>query len=185
MIGGGNTAMDAVRTARRLGARRAMLLYRRSIAEMPARAEEVRHARDEGVSIECLVTPVEFVGDEQGSLHAIRCARMQLGEPDASGRRSAQPIPGSEFDIPVDMAVIALGTGANPLVPATTPDLKTTSRGYIQADPESLATSKPGVFAAGDIVTGGATVILAMAAGRRAAKAIAEYLSHTSYSSHS
>ncbi|MFO0905237.1 MAG: NADPH-dependent glutamate synthase [Pirellulales bacterium] len=176
VIGGGNTAMDAVRTARRLGARTAQLLYRRSRAEMPARAEEVRHAQDEGVQIECLVTPVEFLGNERGDLRAVRCARMALGEPDASGRRSAHPIAGSEFDLPIEMAVIALGAGANPLVPATTPDLLTNSRGYLVADAESLATSKPGVFAAGDIVTGGATVILAMAAGRRAAKSIHGYV---------
>ncbi|MFO0907550.1 MAG: NADPH-dependent glutamate synthase [Isosphaeraceae bacterium] len=176
VIGGGNTAMDAVRTACRLGARHSYLVYRRSEAEMPARAEEVRHAKDEGIELLCLTNPVEFLGDDRGSLQAMRCIRMELGEPDASGRRSPVPVPGSEFDLPVRMAVVALGTGANPLVQSTTPDLQTTRRGYIAADPESLRTSKRGVFAAGDIVTGGATVILAMAAGRKAAKSIDDYL---------
>jgi glutamate synthase (NADPH/NADH) small chain len=176
VIGGGNTAMDAVRTACRLGARTSYLIYRRSEKEMPARAEEVKHAHEEGVEFRCLTNPVAFLGDEQGWLRAVRCIRMELGEPDASGRRSPIPIPGSEFELPIRMAVIALGTGANPLVQSTTPDLKTDRRGYIAADPETLATSKPGVFAAGDIVTGSATVILAMAAGRKAARAIEEHL---------
>jgi glutamate synthase (NADPH/NADH) small chain len=176
VVGGGNTAMDAVRTACRLGARTSYLIYRRSEAEMPARAEEVRHAQDEGIRFLCLTNPVEFLGDEQGWLRAVRCIRMELGEPDESGRRSPSPIPGSEFELPIRMAVIALGTGANPLVQSTTPDLQTNRKGYIAADPETLQTSKRGVFAAGDIVTGAATVILAMAAGRRAARSIDEYL---------
>jgi glutamate synthase (NADPH/NADH) small chain len=176
VIGGGNTAMDAVRTACRLGARTSYLIYRRSEAEMPARAEEVHHARDEGVEFRCLTNPVEFLGDEQGWLRAVRCVRMELGKPDASGRRSPVAVPGSEFEMPIQMAVIALGTTANPLVQSTTPDLQTDRKGYIAADPETLKTSKPGVFAAGDIVTGAATVILAMAAGRRAARAMDEYL---------
>ena len=142
---------------------------------MPARAEEVRHARDEGIQFRCLTNPVAFLGDDQGRLHAVRCVRMELGEPDESGRRSPLAVPGSEFELPVGMAVVALGTGANPLVQSTTPDLATNKRGYIAADPESLRTSKRGVFAAGDIVTGAATVILAMAAGRRAARSIADY----------
>jgi glutamate synthase (NADPH/NADH) small chain len=176
VVGGGNTAMDAVRSACRLGARTSYLIYRRSDKEMPARAEEARHARDEGIQFLCLTNPVAFVGDEKGWLKAARCVKMELGEPDASGRRSASPIPGSEFDLPVDMAVIALGTSANPLVQSTTPDLQTNRKGYIAADPETLRTSKKGVFAAGDIVTGAATVILAMAAGRKAARSIDEYL---------
>src|SRR5262245_16704928 len=176
VVGGGNTAMDAVRTACRLGARTSYLVYRRSEAEMPARAEEVRHARDEGIRFLCLTNPVAFLGDDRGWLHTARCLKMELGEPDASGRRSPVPVPGSEFDVPVAMAVVALGTGANPLVQSTTPDLQTNRRGYIAADPETLQTSKRGVFAAGDIVTGAATVILAMAAGRRAARSIDEYL---------
>jgi glutamate synthase (NADPH) small chain len=176
VVGGGNTAMDAVRTACRLGARTSYLIYRRSEAEMPARAEEARHARDEGIEFRCLTDPVAFLGDDQGWLRAVRCIRMELGAPDASGRRAPAPVAGSEFELPVRMAVIALGTGANPLVQATTPDLQTDRRGYIAADPETLRTSRPGVFAAGDIVTGSATVILAMAAGRKAARSIGAYL---------
>jgi glutamate synthase (NADPH/NADH) small chain len=176
VVGGGNTAMDAVRTACRLGARTSYLVYRRSKKEMPARAEEVRHAQDEGIVFLCLTNPVAFLGDDQGWLRQVRCQKMELGEPDASGRRAPVPVPGSEFDLPVEMAVIALGTGANPLVQSSTPDLATDRKGYIAADPETLRTSKPGVFAAGDIVTGAATVILAMAAGRRAARSIDEYL---------
>jgi glutamate synthase (NADPH/NADH) small chain len=175
VVGGGNTAMDAVRTACRLGARTSYLIYRRSENEMPARAEEVHHAKDEGIVFRCLTNPVEFLG-EKGWLRAVRCVRMELGEPDASGRRSPVAVPGSEFELPVEMAVVALGTGANPLVQASTPDLQTNRKGYIAADPETLATSKPGVFAAGDIVTGSATVILAMAAGRKAARSIQAYL---------
>ncbi len=176
VVGGGNTAMDAVRTACRLGARNSFLVYRRSENEMPARAEEVHHARDEGIQFLCLTNPVEFLGDERGWLRAARCVRMELGEPDESGRRSPVPVPGSEFELPIHVAVIALGTSANPLVQSTTPDLKTNRKGYIAADPETLRTSKKGVFAAGDIVTGAATVILAMAAGRKAARSIEEYL---------
>jgi glutamate synthase (NADPH/NADH) small chain len=176
VIGGGNTAMDAVRTACRLGARTSYLIYRRSEKEMPARAEEVHHARDEGIRFLCLTNPVAFLGDDRGRLHTVKCIRMELGEPDESGRRAPVPVAGSEFDLPIEMAVIALGTGANPLVQSSTPDLATNRKGYIAADPETLATSKPGVFAAGDIVTGSATVILAMAAGRRAARSIHAYL---------
>ncbi|MCA9065785.1 MAG: FAD-dependent oxidoreductase, partial [Planctomycetaceae bacterium] len=176
VVGGGNTAMDAVRTAVRLGARRALLLYRRDRKAMPARVEEIRHAEEEGVQFLTLVAPEEFVGDATGRLTGVRCVRMDLGEPDTSGRRSPQPINGSQFELSIDVAVIALGTGANPLVQATTPDLQTDRRGYIAADPETMATSRPGVFAGGDIVTGGATVILAMGAGRKAARAIHEYL---------
>jgi glutamate synthase (NADPH/NADH) small chain len=176
VVGGGNTAMDAVRTACRLGARTSSLVYRRSEKEMPARAEEVHHAKDEGIEFVCLTNPVAFLGDEKGWLRAVRCIRMELGEPDASGRRSPVEVPGSEFEVPVQMAVIALGTGANPLVQSTTPDLQTNRKGYIAADSSTLQTSKPGVFAAGDIVTGSATVILAMAAGRKAARAIGDYL---------
>jgi glutamate synthase (NADPH/NADH) small chain len=176
VVGGGNTAMDAVRTSCRLGARNSYLVYRRSEKEMPARAEEVRHARDEGIQFLCLTNPVALLGDDQGRLRAMCCLKMELGESDESGRRAPVPVPGSEFDLPVQMAVIALGTGANPLVQSTTPDLQTNRKGYIAADPQTLATSKRGVFAAGDIVTGSATVILAMAAGRKAARSIDEYL---------
>jgi len=176
VVGGGNTAMDAVRTARRLGAKTATLVYRRSEEEMPARIEEVKHAREEGVEFCMLTNPLEFVGTEKGWLTGARCVRMELGAPDASGRRSPVEIPGSEFVLPADLAIIGLGTTANPLIQSTTPDLKTNSRNYISADPETTRTSKRGVFAGGDIVTGGATVILAMGAGRKAAASIHEYL---------
>ncbi len=176
VVGGGNTAMDAVRTALRLGARRAMLLYRRTKAEMPAREEEIRHAEEEGIEFVTLATPIEFLGDDSGRLRAARCQKMQLGEPDESGRRSPVPVDGSKYVLPLDVVIIALGTGANPLVQSTTPDLETDSRGYIRADDCTLSTSKKGVFAGGDIVTGGATVILAMGAGRKAAAAIDDYL---------
>ncbi len=176
VVGGGNTAMDAVRTARRLGAKTATLVYRRSEAEMPARAEEVKHAREEGIEFRMLTNPVEFLGDEQGWLTSARCVRMELGEPDADGRCRPAAIAGSEFVLPAHVAIIGVGTTANPLVQSTTPDLATDKRNYIVADPETMRTSKRGVFAGGDIVTGGATVILAMGAGRKAAKAIDEYL---------
>jgi glutamate synthase (NADPH/NADH) small chain len=176
VVGGGNTAMDAVRSSLRLGAKTASIYYRRTEAEMPARVEEVHHAKDEGVHFEMLVNPVEFVGDEKGNLTAVKCIRQQLGEPDDSGRRSPVAIPGSEFVVPCEVAIIAAGTTANPLIQSTTPGLATTKRGYISANDDTLATSKPGVFAGGDIVTGGATVILAMGAGRKAASSIDVYL---------
>jgi glutamate synthase (NADPH/NADH) small chain len=175
-IGGGNTALDAIRSALRLGARKAYVIYRRSEAEMPARAEEVRHARHEGIEFRMLTSPIEFLSDGQGWLGGLRCMSMQLGEPDASGRRRPIPIPGSEFELPLSVAVIAIGTSANPVIQSTTTCLATDSRGYIQADTHSQRTSRKGVFAGGDIVTGTATVILAMAAGRRSAKSIHEYL---------
>ena len=176
VVGGGNTAMDAVRTARRLGSRTATLVYRRSAAEMPARAEEVKHAREEGVAFQMLTNPVEFLGDEKGWLTGARCVRMELSEPDESGRRRPVEIKGSEFVLPAHVVIIGVGTTANPLIQSTTPDLATNKRNYIVADPESMRTSKTGVFAGGDIVTGGATVILAMGAGRKAAASIHEYL---------
>jgi len=176
VVGGGNTAMDAVRTARRLGARTATLVYRRSEAEMPARAEEVKHAREEGIEFRMLTNPVEFVGDEKGWLTGARCIKMELSEPDESGRRRPVEIKGSEFVLPASVVIIGVGTTANPLIQSTTPDLATNKRNYIVADPESMRTSKPGVFAGGDIVTGGATVILAMGAGRKAAASIHDYL---------
>jgi glutamate synthase (NADPH/NADH) small chain len=177
VIGGGNTALDAIRTALRLGAARAMMLYRRTEAEMPGRAEEIHHAKDEGVEIHTLTYPVAFLGDERGWLKAARCIRMELGEPDESGRRRPVPVEGSEFEVPLDVAIVAVGTGPNPLVQSTTPDLATNRKGYIAvADQETLRTSKKGVFAGGDIVTGAATVILAMGAGRNAARSIHEYL---------
>ncbi len=176
VIGGGNTALDGIRTALRLGAGKAYLIYRRSDAEMPARAEEVKHAKEEGIEFMTLASPVEFLGDEKGWLKGARCIRMTLGEPDDSGRRRPVPQPGSEFELPLDVAIMAIGTSANPLVQSTTPDLATNRWGYIEADPGTLRTSKEGVFAGGDIVTGAATVILAMGAGRKAAGSIHEYL---------
>ena len=178
VVGGGNTAMDAVRTALRLGARTATLVYRRSEAEMPARKEEVKHAKEEGVLFETLNNPVELVGDERGWLTGVKVTRMELGEPDESGRRRPIAVEGSERIIPASMAVIAVGTSANPLVQSTTPDIRTNRKNYIEADPETLRTSKRGVFAGGDIVTGGATVILAMGAGRKAAKGIDQFLAN-------
>jgi len=176
VVGGGNTAMDAVRTARRLGARTATLVYRRSEAEMPARAEEVKHAREEGIEFRMLTDPVAFLGDENGWLTGVRCMKMQLGVPDVSGRRSPVRMSGSEFMLPANVVIIGVWTTANPLIQSTTPDLATTPRNYIVADPETMRTSKAGVFAGGDIVTGGATVILAMGAGRKAARSINNYL---------
>ncbi len=176
VIGGGNTAMDAVRSALRLGAKNAYIIYRRGEEEMPARREEAHHAKDEGVQFMNLHNPVEFLGDDRGYLSGVRLEKMQLGEPDHSGRRSPVPIPGSEFEMPLDVAIIAVGTGANPLVQSTTPDMQTNKWGYILADEKTLKTSKRGVFAGGDIVSGAATVILAMGAGRAAARSIHEYL---------
>jgi len=176
VVGGGNTAMDAVRTARRLGAKTATLVYRRSEAEMPARAEEVGHAREEGIAFSMLTDPIELLGDKDGWLTGARCMKMELGEPDASGRRRPVAIRGSEFALPANVVIIGIGTHANPLIQSTTPDLATNARNYIVADPGTMRTSKRGVFAGGDIVTGGATVILAMGAGRKAAKGIDEYL---------
>src|ERR1700756_4474914 len=176
VIGGGNTALDAIRSALRLGARKAYVIYRRSDVEMPARAEEGKHRPQEGIDFQMLTAPVEFVSDGKGWLTAARCVRMELGEPDASGRRRPVPKEGSEFDLPLSVAVIAIGTSANPIVQSTTPGLATNKRGYIQASEETQRTTRKGVFAGGDIVTGSATVILAMGAGRRAATSIHEYL---------
>jgi glutamate synthase (NADPH) small chain len=176
VIGGGNTALDAIRSALRLGAGKAYVIYRRSEAEMPARSEEVKHAKHEGIEFHMLTAPVEFLSDEQGWLTAARCIKMELGEPDGTGRRRPVPIASSEFILPLSVAVMAIGTTANPLIQSTTQGLKTTKRNYIEADPMTQRTSRKGVFAGGDIVTGGATVILAMGAGRRAAKSIHEYL---------
>ncbi len=176
VIGGGNTALDAIRSALRLGAGHAYVIYRRSEAEMPARIEEVHHAQQEGIDFHMLTAPVEFLSDGKGWLTGARCVRMELGEPDSSGRRRPVPIQGSEFDVPLSVAIMAIGTTANPIVQTTTPGLGTNKRGYIQASEETQRTTRKGVFAGGDIVTGAATVILAMGAGRRAAKSINEYL---------
>ncbi|MDI9570878.1 MAG: NADPH-dependent glutamate synthase [Pseudomonadota bacterium] len=176
VIGGGNVAMDSVRTALRLGAENARIIYRRSEVEMPARKEEVHHAKEEGVQFHLLTNPVEYLG-EGGWVKGVKCLRMELGAPDASGRRSPVPVAGSEFVIEADTVVVAVGTMANPIVPATTPGLETNRRGYIITKGESGETSRPGVYAGGDIVTGSATVILAMGAGRKAAQAIHRRLS--------
>jgi len=175
IVGGGNTAMDAVRTAKRLGADEASIVYRRSEEEMPARNEEIHHAKEEGVKFMNLVNPIEFISDDQGSVVAAKCLRMELGEPDESGRRRPVPMEGSEFVMDVDMVVIAVGNGSNPLISQTTPEIETNKWGNIVAD-EDGRTSMDGVFAGGDIVSGGATVILAMGAGRKSAIAINEYL---------
>ncbi len=175
VIGGGNTAMDCVRTSRRMGCDNVTLLYRRTELEMPARREEAIHAKEEGVHFEFLAAPVALHGDEQGWVKELECIRMQLGEPDASGRRSPAEIPGSNFRIPAETVVSALGFGVNPLIASTTPDLKVNKWGVIEVD-EAKMTSIPGVFAGGDAITGGATVILAMGQGKRAAEALHEYL---------
>ncbi len=176
VFGGGNTAMDAVRTSLRLGARSARIIYRRSDAEMPARNEEIAHAREEGVEFVLLTNPLAFDGDEKGRVRSVTLQKMELGEPDESGRRRPVPIEGSEYTIPIDLAVVAIGNSPNPLIGRTTSDIAHTRWGTIVADESSGRTTRRGVFAGGDIVTGGATVILAMGAGRRAARAIHEYL---------
>jgi glutamate synthase (NADPH/NADH) small chain len=177
VFGGGNTAMDAVRTSKRLGAKNAYIVYRRSEVEMPARIEEVHHAKEEGIEFILLSNPVEFIGDKDGWLTAVKLQKMELGEPDTSGRRRPVPIAGSEYELPIDMAVIAIGNGSNPIIQKTTPDMSYNKWGNIVADENTMKTTKRGVFAGGDIVTGGATVILAMGAGRKAAGAINRYLS--------
>ncbi len=177
VVGGGNVAMDSVRTALRLGAERAMIIYRRTDVEMPARKEEVHHAQEEGVEFLMLTAPVEYIGNDAGWVTGMKCLKMELGEPDASGRRSPVPIKDSEYIIDVDTVVVAVGTMANPIIPATTPGLETNKKGYIVTKDESGLTSREGIYAGGDIVTGSATVILAMGAGRKAAQAIDEYLS--------
>ena len=176
IIGGGNVAMDSVRTAKRLGATRAMCIYRRSRQEMPAREEEVKHAEEEGIEFHFLTTPISYIGDEHGRLRTMECLRMELGEPDASGRRRPVPVKGSEFVTEVDLVVCAIGQSPNPLIPQTTPGLKMGKWGNIDVDWKTMATSLDGVFAGGDIVRGGATVILAMGDGRVAAAEMDKYL---------
>jgi glutamate synthase (NADPH/NADH) small chain len=171
VVGGGNVAMDAVRTAKRLGAKEATLVYRRSREEMPARVEEVHHAEEEGIVFQLLTNPIRYIGDEDGWVKGVECIRMELGEPDDSGRRRPVPIEGSEFVIPCNVAIPAIGTRANPLLTQTTPDLKLNKWGNIEAD-ENGKTSKEGVWAGGDIVRGAATVILAMGDGKKSARAI-------------
>lgn len=176
VVGAGNVAMDAARTALRLGAEESYIVYRRSRNEMPAREEEIEHAEEEGVKFELLVSPIKIIGNEEGAVSKLRCVRYELGEADESGRQRPIEIPGSEFEMDIDTVVMAIGQGPNPLVTATTPGLELNPRGTIKADEESGQTSLPGVFAGGDIVTGAATVILAMGAGKKAARAIDEYI---------
>jgi glutamate synthase (NADPH/NADH) small chain len=176
VLGGGNVAMDSARTAMRLGADEVTIVYRRSRKEMPARIEEVHHAEEEGIIMKLLTNPTEILGDEEGWVKGMRCIKMELGEPDASGRRRPVPIEDSEFEIEVDTVVVSIGNGANPLLPQTTPGLETNKWGNIIADERTCATSKPGVYAGGDIVIGAATVILAMGAGKIAAAAMHRYM---------
>jgi glutamate synthase (NADPH/NADH) small chain len=176
VVGGGNVAMDAARTALRLGAE-VNIVYRRTEKELPARVEEVHHAKEEGIEFYMLTNPVEVLADEKGWVRGLRCIRMELGEPDESGRRSPKPVSGSEFDIPADAVIMSLGTSPNPLIISTTQGLEANKRMGLVAD-EKGATTKRGVFAGGDAVTGAATVILAMGAGRKAAGAIDEYISN-------
>ncbi len=176
VFGAGNVAMDAARTALRLGADKVRIIYRRSREEMPARIEEIHHAEEEGIEFILLAAPLNFMGNKDGCLTGVRCQRMELGEPDESGRRRPVPIEGSEFETSCDTAVIAIGAGPNPLLTSVTPDVTLNKRGYIVVDPETGKTTKRGVWAGGDIVTGQATVILAMGAGRTVANSIHKYL---------
>ena len=176
VIGGGNVAMDAARNALRLGAKEVYLIYRRSRDEMPARLEEVHHAEEEGIIFKFLTNPTRYVGDAEGRVIGLECLDMQLGEPDASGRRRPMAVKGSEHVLTVDTVVMAIGNGPNPLIARSTPDIETRKSGNIVARDGTGRTNSKGVFAGGDIVTGAATVILAMGAGRAAAASIHEYL---------
>ena len=178
VVGGGNVAMDAARCAMRLGAEEVHIVYRRSLEEMPARREEIEHAMEEGVIFDMLTNPVEIIGDENKAVCGMRCVKMELGEPDASGRRSPVVIEGSDFVMDADCVIMAIGTSPNPLIRSTTKGLETNRRGCIVAEEETGLTSREGIYAGGDAVTGAATVILAMGAGKKAAKAIDEYLSN-------
>ncbi len=180
VIGGGNTALDSARIALRLGAKKSSIIYRRTSKEMPARLEEIEHAKEEEIDFQFLKAPVAFIGDEQGWLKGMCVIQMELGEPDQSGRRRPIPVAGSEYEVPIDLVIVAIGNGSNPIIQRTTEDLDFNRWGNIVVDEESMATTKPGVFAGGDIVTGGATVILAMGAGRKAARAINAYLRSSS-----
>jgi len=176
VVGGGNVAMDAARCAKRLGAEEVYIVYRRSMDELPARKEEVEHAEEEGIVFKTLVNPTEVLGDENGNVKGLRCIKMELGEPDESGRRRPVAVQGSEFDLEVDCMIMSIGTSPNPLIRSTTPGLETNKRGCIVTKDESGLTSRTAVYAGGDAVTGAATVILAMGAGKNAATAIDEYL---------
>lgn len=177
VIGGGNVAMDSVRTSKRLGAELSAIVYRRSRVEMPARVEEVKHGEEEGIEFHFLTTPIRYIRDEKGRVKAMECLRMKLGEPDSSGRRRPIPIEGSEFIMEVDMVVVAIGNSPNPLIPKTTPQLKVGKWGNVEVDWNTMATSIEGIYAGGDIIRGGATVILAMGDARIAAAEIDKYLS--------
>ena len=176
VVGAGNVAMDAARTAKRLGAEEVRIVYRRSRQEMPARLEEIENAEEEGILFSLLTNPVEMIGDESNTVKVLRCQRMTLGEPDQSGRRNPVPVPNEYIDLSADTVIVAIGQGPNPVLLRGTEGLALTERGYIKVNEENLMTSIPGVFAAGDIVTGAATVIQAMGAGRKAASAIHAYL---------
>ncbi|MBS3819657.1 NADPH-dependent glutamate synthase [bacterium] len=176
VIGGGNVAMDSVRTAQRLGAEWAGIVYRRSRKEMPAREEEIHHAEEEGIEFHLLTNPLRYMKDENGQVKSMECIRMKLGEPDSSGRRRPVPIEGSEFTLKVDMVVVAIGQSPNPLIPSTTPELEVGKWGNIEVDWNTMAASMEGVYAGGDIIRGGATVILAMGDARTAASEIDKYL---------
>lgn len=176
VIGGGNVAMDAARSAKRLGAENVNIVYRRSLEELPARIEEYHHSLEEGINYYWLTNPIAYLDDQQGNLAGVECIKMVLGEPDVSGRRRPEPVPDSTFTIPADAVIEAIGQGANRVLLSTYPEIELNQWGYIQADPKTGATSIPGVFAGGDIVTGAATVILAMGAGKIAANAIDQYV---------
>jgi len=176
VLGAGNVAMDSARTAMRLGADKVRIVYRRSRQEMPARIAEIHHAEEEGIEFFLLTNPTRYMGDDKGRLTGMECLKMELGEPDDSGRRRPIAIEGSEFELECDLCIVAVGSGANPLLTKSTPDLKLNKWGYIEADETNGKTFKKGVWAGGDIVTGAATVILAMGAGRKAANSIHEYL---------
>ena len=177
VIGGGNVAMDCARTAKRTGATEVTIVYRRSRHELPARAEEVHHAQEEGIRFKLLTNPIRYIGTDFKTVKAMECIKMELGEPDASGRRRPVPIEGSNFIMDVDLVIVAVGNGPNPVIFQSTPDMKRNKRGYIEVNPETMETSKEFVYAGGDIVTGSATVIEAMGAGRIAASAMHAKLS--------
>jgi glutamate synthase (NADPH/NADH) small chain len=176
VLGAGNVAMDSARTAMRLGAEKVRIVYRRSREEMPARKAEIHHAEEEGIEFHLLTNPTRYIGDDRGRLTGMECLKMELGEPDASGRRRPVPIKGSEFEIETDLVIVAVGSGANPLLTRSTPALKLNKWGYIETDADTGKTAMRGVWAGGDIVTGAATVILAMGAGRAAANSIHKFL---------
>ncbi len=176
IVGGGNVAMDAARCAKRMGAEHVYVVYRRSEAEMPARREEIHHAKEEGIEFLFLNNPTKILGDDQGRVRAMECVKMELGEPDESGRRRPVEVPGSAFELEVDAVIMSLGTSPNPLIRSTTPGLEANRKGCLQVDEDTMQTTREGVFAGGDAVTGAATVILAMGAGKKAAAAMDQYL---------